>query len=130
MTDYQVDGGPLQPVPPTTGHVSVALQMTGPHSVYFASMTQYQVNLDSGASASLQSITPPTVPGDSYWYDSGSTVTLVAQLRLGEGLSSGSRLVSYSTDGGANSDPHNNRSRKRLAISSALFSSQQSPPSW
>ena len=101
VTGYQVDGGPLQPVALTTDKVSVVLQMSGPHIVDFASIAQYQVSLDSGASVSLLSITPPTVPGDSYWYDSGSTVTLMLNSVWGRDSSSGSRLASYSTDGGA-----------------------------
>jgi len=100
VTGYQVDGGATQPVAPTTGQVNVVLQMNGPHALDFASVAQYQVVLDSGASAALQSVTAPTVPGDSYWYDSGSTVSLVLSGAWGRDSSSGSRLVSYATDGG------------------------------
>jgi len=100
VTGYQIDGAVMQPVATTIGQVSVVLQMNRPHTVDFVSVTQYQLSLDSGALAALQSITPATVPGDSYWYDSGSTVTLVLNGVWGRDSSSGSRLVSYATDGG------------------------------
>jgi hypothetical protein len=41
------------------------------------------------------------VPGDNYWYDSGSSVTLVLNGVWGRASSSGERLVSYAVDGGA-----------------------------
>lgn len=100
VTGYQVDGGAYQAVAPTSGPVDVVLQMNGPHTLDFSTVTQFQVALDSGASASMLSMTPPTVAGDPYWYDSGSTVTLVLDGVWGRNLSSGNRLVSYSTDGG------------------------------
>jgi hypothetical protein len=100
VTGYQVDGRAIQVVAPTVGRVDVVLQMNGTHTLDFASVAQYQVSLDSGASAALQSITPPTVPGDTYWYDSGSMVSLVLNGVWGRDTSSGSRLVSYATDGG------------------------------
>jgi hypothetical protein len=100
VTGYQVDGGALQTVTPTIGQVSVLLQMNGPHALNFATVAQYQVSLDSSATASLLSITAPTVPGDGYWYDSGSTVTMVLNGVWGRDSSSGNRLVSYATDGG------------------------------
>jgi hypothetical protein len=100
VTGYVVDGGALQAVAPTTGEVGIALQMDGPHVLDFSVLPQYQVSLDSGASAALLSITSPTVPGDASWYDSGSRVTLVLDGAWGRGSSSGSRLVSYAMDGG------------------------------
>jgi hypothetical protein len=101
VTGYQLDGGALQTVSPRTGPVSLAVQMDQPHALVFTTVTQYQVSLDSGASSALASMTPPTVPGDDYWYDSGSDVTLVLNGVWGRGPSSGDRLVSYAVDGGA-----------------------------
>jgi hypothetical protein len=100
VTGYHVDGGPLQAIAPTTGQVEVVLQMNGPHVLNFSTVAQYQVSLDSGASAALLSVTPPTVPGDGDWYDSGSRVTLMLDGAWGRGFSSGNRLVSYAIDGG------------------------------
>ncbi len=100
ITGYEIDGGALQRVAPTTGLVSVAVQMNQPHVLLFTTVTQYQVSLDPGASAALDSLTPPTVAGDNYWYDSGSNVTLVLNGAWGRGSSSGNRLVSYTVDGG------------------------------
>jgi hypothetical protein len=100
ITGYQLDGGALQTVSPTTGPLSVVVQMNQPHALVFASVTQYQVSLDSSGLAALASMTPPTVSGDNYWYDSGSDVTLVLDGVWGRGSSSGDRLVSYAVDSG------------------------------
>ncbi len=100
VTGYQIDGGASQAVAPTIGQVSVTLQMDGPHVLDFSTVVQYQVGLDTASSAALLSITPPTVPGDANWYDSGSSVTLVLNGVWGRGSSSGNRLVSYAIDGG------------------------------
>ena len=100
VTGYQTDGGAVQAVAPTIGPVSVVLQMNGPHTLAFSTVAQYQVSLDQGASAALLSMTSPTVPGDPWWYDSGSSVTLVLNGAWGRDSTSGTRLVSYATDGG------------------------------
>lgn len=99
VTGFEVDGGALQPVAATTGNVTVSLKMSGPRVVTFSAVQQFQLSLDSGASAALLSVTPPTVSGDSYWYDSGAVVNLVLNGVWGRGSSTGERLVSYSLDG-------------------------------
>ena len=123
VTGYQVDGGAFQAVAPTLGQVGVVLQMNGPHVLDFATVTQYLVSLDPGASVSLLSITPPMVPGDGHWYDSGSSVTLVLNGVWGRGDSlSGSRLLSYAIDGGAPSGCRHCESGDRADLRADLIS--------
>jgi len=60
---------------------------------------QYQVSFDRNVAAALDSVTPPTVPGDGHWYDSGSHVTLTVHGVWGRNSTEGFRLSSYSLNG-------------------------------
>ncbi|MDA4136343.1 MAG: protease pro-enzyme activation domain-containing protein [Thaumarchaeota archaeon] len=100
VASWQVDSGPITSVA-TLGEVTTStIAMTAAHSVTFASVTQSQVTLDAGASASLNSITPPTISGDSFWYDGGTLVTLSLNGVYGRSGGAGTRLASYSVNGG------------------------------
>ena len=100
VSSWQVDSGPVTGVA-TLGTVTTStIAMTGPHTVTFASVAQFQVTLDAGASAALNAITPPTISGDKYWYDGGTSVTLSLNGVYGRGGGAGTRLVSYSINGG------------------------------
>lgn len=101
VTSWDVDGVTGGPVT-TTGRVSTPIiTMTAPHVVDFDSVQQYEVILNSGAAQSLLSITPPTVSGDNYWYDSGASVAVVLSESMPTGSGSRYVLLSYSVDGGA-----------------------------
>ena len=64
------------------------------HTITLGTSSQYSLNLDYGAIASLLYVTPPSIPGDNYWYDSGTLVTFAGSV----GLNS-STIVAYSLDG-------------------------------
>lgn len=100
VSSYSVDGGPKTPVQPATGNVTVSVTMDAPHTIAFDSVVQYQVTLDSAASQGLGSITPPTIGGDNYWYDSGSPVRVTLEGTWGRTATQGNRMTSYSINGG------------------------------
>lgn len=99
VVSYSVDGIVTQ-VNPTTNVISVDIVMSASHQVAFASTKQYEIVLDQGATKALNSITPPTVSGDQYWYDAGTQVSLTLNGIWGRASGVGSRLVSYSLNGG------------------------------
>ena len=99
---WNLDGG-SNTAESTTGTATTSpISMGTYHTVTFNSVTQYQVTLDSGATAALSSITSPTVSGDNYWYDSGTTVTISLKGVWGRSGGSGTRLSNYALNGGSN----------------------------
>jgi hypothetical protein len=101
VTGWQIDAGTTNGVA-TTGLVTTSsITMGAPHTVTFNAVAQYQVTLDSGATSALASITPSTIPGDSYWYDSTTHVTLVLDGIWGATTVQRDALLSYSVDGGS-----------------------------
>ena len=98
IATWSLDSGPVNKLT-TTGTFSVSKTMISAHFLNTTSATQYQVTMDDGAVAALSSLTPPTVAGDTGWYDSSTHVSLVLNEvwgRTAEGT--GVRLVSYSVD--------------------------------
>ena len=93
---YQIDSGSVVSVPQPVGQILVQLAMNGPHSISFQSVTQFQLTLDAGAAGGLYSITPPTIPGDNYWYDSASQVQVVLSGAWGRAAGVGHRISSIS----------------------------------
>ncbi|MCS4540508.1 MAG: hypothetical protein HYU03_07455, partial [Thaumarchaeota archaeon] len=100
ITSYSVDGNPAISVNPSQSTVSVQLTMDLPHTLSFSSVTQYEVTLDSGGRSSLNFITPPSIGGDDYWYDAGAAIAVVLNGTLGRASGTGTRLFSYSINGG------------------------------
>jgi hypothetical protein len=103
ITSYSIDDGSPTIVQPTTGAISISIQMDSSHQVSIASVEQYQVSLDASAAAALSSITPPTISGDTYWYDLGTQVSLVFNGVWDRSADTGQRLVSYSVNGNSSS---------------------------
>ena len=102
VSSWNLDGG-SNTAANTVGTVTTsAISMGTYHTVTFNTVTQYQVTLDSGATAALSSITSPTVSGDNYWYDSGTTVTISLNGVWGRSGGSGTRLSNYALNGGSN----------------------------
>jgi hypothetical protein len=99
VVSYSVDGTSAQ-VSPTTGTIYVDVSMTTSHKVVFSSIDQYQVALSQGASEALNSITPPSIGGDNSWYDAGTPVRVVLNGIWSRSSGVGSRLISYSVNGG------------------------------
>ena len=100
VTSWQIDAGATNAVA-TTGPVTTStIVMNATHTVTFASVAQFQVILDSGATSALSSVTSPSIAGDKYWYDSGTSVTLVLNGVQGRSSGTGSRLSSYTINSG------------------------------
>ncbi|MGA3192016.1 MAG: hypothetical protein ABSD73_05815 [Candidatus Bathyarchaeia archaeon] len=101
LSSWNLDGGSNTAVA-TTGTVTTSsVSMTNYHTVNFNSVTQYQVNLDSGATSALSSLTSPTISGDNYWYDSGTSVTLILNGVYGRGSGTGTRVTGYQINSGS-----------------------------
>ena len=84
----------------TTGTFSVSTTMSSPHTIHVTLKPQWQVSLDSVSAKYLKSITSPTMSNDYYWYDSGTVVSVVLNGTGARSGAVGSRLVSYSLNGG------------------------------
>jgi hypothetical protein len=100
VVSYSVDGGANVPIAPAQGNVTVAVTMSSPHTVAFASVTQFEVTLGALAPQAVDSVTPPTISGDGYWYDSGLAVNVTLYGVWGRSSGQGERLVSYSINNG------------------------------
>jgi hypothetical protein len=98
VTSYSIDGT-LTAVKATAGTVSISILMDAAHQLVINSVQQYQVSLDVSSTAAISSITSPTVAGDSYWYDQGTSVSLVLNGIWGRSAGAGERLLSYSLNG-------------------------------
>lgn len=97
LAGYSLNGG-AEVLVASTGQVEVLnlMAITSPEAVTTAVVTQYEVTLDPGASASLSSITPTPIPKDGYWYDSGTSVSVTLDGIWGRTATTGARLVSFS----------------------------------
>jgi len=99
VVSYQVDSGATVPISQPVAVLTIQLSMNGPHTIGFQSVTQFQVSLDAGAAGAVYSITPPTVPGDSFWYDNGSPVQVALNGTWGRANGVGQRITSISASG-------------------------------
>ena len=81
VTSWSLDGGGNFTVD-TNDSVSVSVQMNAPHTLRLYTVPQYSLTLDYGSEISMLSVTTPTIPGDDYWYDSGTLVTFVGKVNL------------------------------------------------
>jgi len=95
-----IDGGPPQKQTPTGGNITLTVTINAAHTLTLGLVRQYQVSMDSATARAVSSITSPTIPGDNYWYDSGSPVSLVLRGVFGRSAGVGSRLAAYSVNGG------------------------------
>ena len=102
VSSWNLDSGSNNNVA-TTGTVTTsAVSMSTYHTVTFNSATQYQVTLDSGTTSALNTITNPTISGDSGWYDSGTPVTLTLNGIYGRLGGSGTRISGFAINAGSN----------------------------
>jgi hypothetical protein len=99
VISWDIDGGPPTSVAAAGAVMTGQITMSGPHTVDFSSLTQYEVTLSPGATMALRSISLPTISGDDYWYDSGSGVTVVLNGTGSQGPGARYRLADYSIDG-------------------------------
>ncbi len=101
VVSYSVNGG--QSVPAlTAGEVSAlnSVSITAPITISTKTVTQYQLVLQGATASAVNSVTSPTVSGDTYWYDAGSSVRLTLNGIWARNGSVGERLTEYSVDGG------------------------------
>ncbi len=101
VVSYQIDYGAVVNITQPSDIVSIQLSINGPHTIAFQSVRQFQVSLDSGATGALSSITPPTVSGDNYWYDSESPIRVVLNGDWGRANGVGQRISTISATGQA-----------------------------
>jgi len=102
VTSYSLDSGVPTAVQPTAGAVSIKVLMSAAHHLSISAVKQYQVSLDASATKALASITPPTISGDSYWYDQGTSVRLVLNGVWNRSSGVGERLESFTVNGASN----------------------------
>ena len=102
MTGYSVNGGQSTPILTTSQVLVLSLtDLSSPQTVAVSSTAQVEVSLDSTSLAALSYITPPTIPGDAYWYDAGISVSLNLNGVWARSSGTGLRLSSYSLNGGS-----------------------------
>jgi len=104
VESWQVDGNAPTYVTSEAAITTAGITMSAPHSIAFATVTQYEVTLDAGATSALSSITPPTISADNYWYDSGTSVSVTLYGVYGRSAGTGSRTASFTLDGGSPTD--------------------------
>jgi hypothetical protein len=98
-TSWELDSGPVTKVAQAGPITIVTKAMTAPQFVYATSVTQYLVTLDAGGSSAIASITSPSIPLDSGWYDASSPVGVVLNGAWGRAAGTGHRLAGYSLNG-------------------------------
>ena len=95
VTSWSLDGGANNTIL-TNSTYAVPILMNSPHTVTLHTVTQYSLTLDYGAQSALLSLTSPRIPGDNYWYDSGTPITYIGRTGLPTSL-----VVGWEADGNA-----------------------------
>ena len=98
-TSWEVDSGPVTKIAQAGPITIVTKAMTAPQFVNATSVAQYQVTFDAGGSSAIASITSPSIPLDSGWYDASSPVGVVLNGAWGRAAGTGHRLAGYSLNG-------------------------------
>jgi hypothetical protein len=100
VVSYSLDGQAPTSVTPTSRNISISVLMNGPRQLSISTVSQYQLQIDNASLAAAAAITSPTISGDSWWYDSGTNVTVALNGAWGRNNGTGFRLVSYAVNGG------------------------------
>jgi hypothetical protein len=121
LQSYTINGGPVIPAL-TTGPVAI-LQgpILRPDAVSVSVITQYQIILDPTVSPAVGSVTSPTIVADNYWYDSGTSVSVILNTVIPQSTGIREVLKTYSVNG-ATSAPASNL--QGLAVVNTLGISQ------
>jgi hypothetical protein len=98
VNSYSIDGGFPFAVQPTTETVTISVFMNSPHQVAVSYVKQFQLTLGTTA-GNVAYVTPPTITGDNYWYDQGTSVNLVLNSIISRGADTGERIQSYAVNG-------------------------------
>ena len=101
VSSWKIDTGAATNVATAGNVITSSMTMSSAHTVTFNELIQYQVSLDSAATSALAHITSPAIPGDNYWYDSGTLVSLTLNGVYGRFSGTGSRVTGYEINGGA-----------------------------
>ena len=88
------DDAPVQVL--TNGTTEISVAMDSPHAITLFTVKQFSLTLDYGAQLSVLSLTQPSIPGDSGWYDAGTVVTYVGGYSF-----NGTVASAWSLDGAA-----------------------------
>ncbi len=103
VTSWSIDGDSDNSVATTGTVTTTSLTMSTHHTVAFNTVTQYQLTLNVAATSALVSCTTPTIAGDNYWYDNGTTgVSCTLNGVYGRTSTTGTRVTSYNWDGNSN----------------------------
>jgi hypothetical protein len=103
VTSYTLDNGNPVQMESTLQTTTVAVTMNAAHQLELNSVRQYQISLDAAATETLDSLTPPTINGDSYWYDEGTQVTLTLNGVANRAAGAGQRIATVSLNGASSS---------------------------
>ena len=95
VSAWSLDGGANNSVSTST-IIVVPVVMNSNHVLKFYTVTQHELTLDYGATLALTSVTPASINGDSYGYDSNTIVSYVGDSYLGS-----LRVVGWSWDNGS-----------------------------
>ena len=98
VTSYTIDDGTTI-IQPTTKTVAIPVLMNSPHQISINLVKQVQVSLNASIAKNVMYITPPTIAGDTCWYDQGTAVKLMLKSVLDRVSGEGERLESYSISG-------------------------------
>lgn len=99
LVSYSTDGGPTTKVDSSSTIQALSLSgISSPASVTTQTTVQYHL---SSAPEPWASITAPSIPGDSGWYDSGITVTAVYNDTWDQQAGTRMNVVSWAADGGS-----------------------------
>ena len=99
LVSYSVDKGPATAAGSTSPVQAYSSQgIDGPVSITASTALQFHL---SSSPVSWTSVTPPTVPGDPGWYDSGTPVKATFNDTWGQQPGVRQSAVSYAVDGGA-----------------------------
>jgi len=101
LSSWNLNGGTSVSVAQTSTFTTSSISMTAPRTVNFVSMAQYQITVSATTGGTATATTAPTIPGDTGWYDSGTSAQISATASSGYTFSvwSGSGSGSY---GGTN----------------------------
>jgi hypothetical protein len=121
LTGYSIDSSSQIQVQPKLDAVNISVAMNKAHQLQLNSVSQYQVALDDSAAKALSSITPPTINGDTYWYDEATQVRVVLNGIAKRSAGIGQRISSYSANGESTNAA---TTGTIVAVDMSLFSAQ------
>ena len=103
VSGYEINAGSNNPETTVSSFTVLnALSISAIQAITTTTVTQYQVTLDATLTSALDTDHKPTVSGDNYWYDSGTSVSVVLNGVWDRSDGVGDRLAGYVLNGGSN----------------------------